>query len=385
MGEIRAVVGMDQGAVSKNLKALRDAGLVNVRKEGRRRIYELQGEIFARLAERLASYAEEPAPMTVSEGVERFPMLRLLLNARLMRFFYLIRDAGSVGLPELYDCSILCRNILSLIGSYDGLSWTDLVAYSGEEKGQVSRAVKVLSEKGLVSRENLRAKITLSAAGAEVYRRFIDLAMAGDAHVCAGLSEEQRDKLKVMSHDLTERAILLLREEQALSVGGAGEAEFNKGSIDSSAAPEFSGVLGGPVTPSLLRLAAYLRRSATIAYRREAGLSNLAWLTLSQIGEHEQLSLTDLATLIDRDKGQISRILRDHKEAGVMKRQRSSKDGRTCLVLTPVGKDIYRRMCDRAVKRDEFMFRYISPEDRLDYLSSLDVLINNAECAKSEV
>lgn len=385
VGEIGAVVGMDQATVSKNLRALRDAGLVNVRKDGRRRIYELQKYVFARLAESVASYAEEPATTPAPEGMECYPMLRLLLNARLMRLFYLIRDAGNRGVPELAERSILCRDILALIGSHDGLSWSELVAFSGEEKGQVSRAVKVLSEDGLVSRENLRSKITLSPQGQEVFQRFMALAKIGDDRICAGLSDEDRKRLRAMNHALTERAILLLGEEQALSGGLGSNSTLHRSAVGPNDVPELGGGLGDFITPSLLRLAAYLRRSATMAYRREAGLSNLAWLTLSQVGEHEQLNLTDLATLINRDKGQISRIVSDHKAAGIMKQQRSSKDGKACLVLTAVGKDIYKRMCDRAVKRDEFLFRHILPDERAAYLASLDMLIQNAEAAKAEL
>jgi DNA-binding MarR family transcriptional regulator len=382
VGEIRAVVGMEQGAVSKNLKALRDAGLVMVRKDGRRRIYQLEVEMFAHLAERLASYAENPVETASPESLDRYPMLRLVLNARLMRFFYLIRE-GSAGAEEVRDCSLLCRSIFSLIGCSDGVSWSDLVGFSGEEKGQVSRAVKVLIERGLVEREGLRAKITLTERGSDAFRRFMERAGVGDQRICAGLDVQQVDRLKNMTQVLTQRAVLLLEEEQQLSAGVSPDVVPESRSSVPAGIPRLEGVMGEFVTPPLLRLAAYLRRSATIAYRREAGLSNLAWVTLAQVGEHEQLTLTDLAGLIDRDKGQISRIVRDHKAAGLLKRQRGSKDGKTCLVLTSVGKDIYKRMCDRALRRDEFIFRGLSPDERHAYLTTLDVLIRNAEAAKA--
>jgi len=55
-GEIVETMRISQPGVSKHLKLLREAGLVEVRGEGQRRIYSLRPESFAELDRWLAPY-----------------------------------------------------------------------------------------------------------------------------------------------------------------------------------------------------------------------------------------------------------------------------------------------------------------------------------------
>jgi DNA-binding transcriptional ArsR family regulator len=56
VGELRAETGLTQPATSQHLKALREAGLVSARVDGRRRIYELRLEGVDELARWLTPY-----------------------------------------------------------------------------------------------------------------------------------------------------------------------------------------------------------------------------------------------------------------------------------------------------------------------------------------
>jgi DNA-binding transcriptional ArsR family regulator len=58
VSELVRRVALSQPAVSKQLRILRDAGLVTVRPDGQRRIYSLRSEPLAELAEWLAPYQE---------------------------------------------------------------------------------------------------------------------------------------------------------------------------------------------------------------------------------------------------------------------------------------------------------------------------------------
>ena len=52
-------VDIDQPGVSRHLRILNDAGFVNVRADGRRRMYSLRPEPFQELAEWMRRYAHE--------------------------------------------------------------------------------------------------------------------------------------------------------------------------------------------------------------------------------------------------------------------------------------------------------------------------------------
>lgn len=55
-GELAAEFSMTQPAVSQHLRALRDAGLVNVRQDAQRRIYSLDGRGLAEIDAWLSRY-----------------------------------------------------------------------------------------------------------------------------------------------------------------------------------------------------------------------------------------------------------------------------------------------------------------------------------------
>src|SRR5262249_58705614 len=58
VGELVARLGVSQPAVSKHLRVLRDAGLVDVRADAQRRLYRIRPEPLAELDEWLAAYRE---------------------------------------------------------------------------------------------------------------------------------------------------------------------------------------------------------------------------------------------------------------------------------------------------------------------------------------
>jgi DNA-binding transcriptional ArsR family regulator len=58
VGELVARLGVSQPAVSKHLRVLKDAGLVEARADAQRRLYRIRPEPLAELDEWLASYRE---------------------------------------------------------------------------------------------------------------------------------------------------------------------------------------------------------------------------------------------------------------------------------------------------------------------------------------
>ncbi|WGW11446.1 metalloregulator ArsR/SmtB family transcription factor [Saxibacter everestensis] len=59
VGDLVEIVGMHQPGVSRHLKVLRDAGLVEVRREAQRRLYRLRPEPLKELDEWLEPYRAE--------------------------------------------------------------------------------------------------------------------------------------------------------------------------------------------------------------------------------------------------------------------------------------------------------------------------------------
>jgi DNA-binding transcriptional ArsR family regulator len=59
VGDLVAIVGMHQPGISRHLKVLRDAGLVEVRREAQRRLYRLRPEPLQELDRWLEPYRAE--------------------------------------------------------------------------------------------------------------------------------------------------------------------------------------------------------------------------------------------------------------------------------------------------------------------------------------
>jgi DNA-binding MarR family transcriptional regulator len=186
---------------------------------------------------------------------------------------------------------------------------------------------------------------------------------------------------------LTERAALLLASERQLTaaVGGPVEEERDESSGFLERAPPRLARAIDPdrpiaqmVTPPLITLTAYLQRSATIAYRRETGLSNFAWQLLSQIGEHEPITLARLIAIISRDKSQVGRTVRRLEQSGTIERRKLGSRRDILLATTAEGGEIYRRMCTDAMRRDDFLSAECAPAERAAYVRLLGVLTANA-------
>ena len=72
-----------------------------------------------------------------------------------------------------------------------------------------------------------------------------------------------------------------------------------------------------------------------------------AVIILLTLAEHQPLSTQDLATLIARDKSQISRLVRDLESKGLVLRSQHKDDARVSLLcLTDVGTELLARKQD---------------------------------------
>jgi DNA-binding transcriptional ArsR family regulator len=72
VNEVVATTGLSQPATSRHLRALREAGLVSVRKAGRHRIYELRIEGFTELARWLTPYVVLRQRAVEAHGVRSY-------------------------------------------------------------------------------------------------------------------------------------------------------------------------------------------------------------------------------------------------------------------------------------------------------------------------
>jgi DNA-binding MarR family transcriptional regulator len=316
------------------------------------------------------------------------PMRRRLMHARLLTLLILMRQSADLSYRRQLGLVELHRRLLALVGNYDGLTSVEIVALSGQDKAQISRAVKALSESGLVERTSLRAPVRLTEVGRAAFDAVIAIADERNIALTRGVAPRRLAAFRAMTARLTSRAALLLEDERLLSGNAAGDADAGEEPVsypDPPAFPKPTTPRGGErplariLTPSLIALVAYLQRSATIAYRRETGLSNFSWQVLSLIGEKPLVTLAELIAVTTRDKSQVGRTVRRLEEAGCVIRSTRRSRREVVLSATPAGMAMYADMCVDALRRDAFLLAEEAPADRAAFGATLDLLTANAQ------
>ncbi len=113
----------------------------------------------------------------------------------------------------------------------------------------------------------------------------------------------------------------------------------------------------------ITRLLDLLRRSGTLANRREFGLSGIEWRIMTQVGGHAPLSLNELAELVSLDRGQLSRAVKAMAERGLLNSRRRPGGPAIVITLTDEGQEVHARMVTLARERNDFLIADIPPEE----------------------
>ncbi|MBO9669048.1 MAG: MarR family transcriptional regulator [Sphingobium sp.] len=308
-----------------------------------------------------------------------------LVSARLITLLRLMRESGGHDYGRSIDLNSLNRQLITMIGRMGGLSSNALVAFTGHEKAQISRAVKALETMGLIERASLRAKLVLRAPGEKIFQTIASISLKRDAALTVGFSLEERNRFSSMTQSLTVRAAQIYAYERQLSAEAAAAGQGpppppipSFGDVQDRAG--MSQLIGSQLTA----LASYLRRSAMLAYQREQGLSNFQWMILSQIGEYEPLPLARLIEIMGRDKSQVGRTVAFFEASGLIERQRVARKRDIMVSTTPQGAEVYKMMCQIAIRRDEALTADFSAKQRAEYVSLLERLEANARAMAAE-
>lgn len=112
-----------------------------------------------------------------------------------------LRRAITLGYAEKYGLTISEWRILSVLAQAGDMQFSDLVMLSATDKAQVSRTVKLMASRGLVTTEVLdrtrgkKVVCTITAAGLELYGQVMPVAQRRQAAMLLHLSKEERTVL----------------------------------------------------------------------------------------------------------------------------------------------------------------------------------------------
>lgn len=148
--------------------------------------------------------------------------IRDLTSMRMIAFFVLLRKGAVLAQRRHFDLTEIEWRIMTHVGEFAPLSLNGLAELLLRDRGQLSRAVKSMVERGLLTRERKpggpEIEIDLAPAGRTLHARMVELVIARDAMLMDGIAAEDSDTLRRILDVMIERAEeLLAREMRHLS------------------------------------------------------------------------------------------------------------------------------------------------------------------------
>jgi DNA-binding MarR family transcriptional regulator len=116
-----------------------------------------------------------------------------------------------------------------------------------------------------------------------------------------------------------------------------------------------------------------LRRTVTVSYTEQFGLTMPEWRVLSVLAEARELPFAELVLRSATDKGQLSRTLRAMQERGLVELRNEAAKKVTCVV-TKAGRAVYRQVMPVARSRQVEYIRQLTPVERRAVYSAMHKL-----------
>jgi DNA-binding MarR family transcriptional regulator len=143
-----------------------------------------------------------------------------LVSMRMIRLFVMMRKSGILAQRRQFGLSETEWRIMTQLGETAPLSLNGLADVMLQDRGQLSRAVKSMVERGLLTRERKpggpEVEIELSEQGRTIYRQMIAWVHERDRVLTDGIAREDVAEVYRVLGQMMERAQVMLDEEQRL-------------------------------------------------------------------------------------------------------------------------------------------------------------------------
>ncbi|RIV82935.1 MarR family transcriptional regulator [Aurantiacibacter xanthus] len=159
----------------------------------------------------------------------RFAIMRELTSMRMIKLYSLLRRSGMLARRRQFGMNETDWWILAQVGEFAPLSLNGLAERLGQDRGQLSRAVKSLVQRGLLRRDRKpggpEIEIALAPEGQRIYRDMIELVIERDRELTEGFAPESIEVLRGLVEEMIVRAEAMLAEEKRLAALDAERAD----------------------------------------------------------------------------------------------------------------------------------------------------------------
>lgn len=163
----------------------------------------------------------QEAPRTGGDAPEWASLLGELVTMRMIGFFNILRRSGILTSRRQFDLSEIEWRIMTQVGRHAPLTLNRLSELTLHDRGQLSRAVKGMVERGLLTRARKQGgpevEIGLSGKGRTLYERMVKRAIERDRRLTGEISQEDMETLRRIIDLMQVKAEELLEEERELA------------------------------------------------------------------------------------------------------------------------------------------------------------------------
>lgn len=131
------------------------------------------------------------------------------------------------------------------------------------------------------------------------------------------------------------------------------------------------------VSSRVIHLATLLRRTASLAYKREFDLASSEWRILVLTGEFAPLNHGELTELASLDKGQLSRGVSALVDRGLLSRTRNRRQAQ--IELSAEGRALFERIMVLAEERNRQLVRGIPEADVDAFFRTVEQMMRTAK------
>jgi DNA-binding MarR family transcriptional regulator len=152
---------------------------------------------------------------------ERTSPLEELATMRMIGLFNILRRSGILTSRREFGMSEIEWRIMTQVGRHAPLTLNRLSELTLQDRGQLSRAVKGMVERGMLTRERKpggpEVEIGLSDEGSTLYARMVERAIERDRRLTGGISRDDLETLRRVLALMHVEAEELLEEERKLA------------------------------------------------------------------------------------------------------------------------------------------------------------------------
>jgi len=302
---------------------------------------------------------------------------RELLGAHFLLLAGLLRKSARTDYAHLAPQDLMERRIVLTLFRLEDARVSQLASVLGNDTGQVSRALGALRKAETVSRARQRDPYRLTQKGRELAELMQTVVARRELELTRGFEPLELFELGGLLATLLQRAASLLIEESSRATDGEqleGDPPLDGGP------PE----IHSRVHPAIVSIATSIGRSATLAFKRLAGLSSYEWRILANVAYRPSVSFTELVRHIYSDKAQVSRALDSMVQRELVSRSDSRPGERVGLSLTAEGQRLHDIMETDSLRRNAILAADMKPAQRDRLQTYLDRLIGNATAMVAE-